>query len=59
VRGAVGSTYSLYDPLTLDQDFEAEAQRERTEHREVIESWVLAAGAEVRKKQVDAIWDGR
>jgi hypothetical protein len=57
IKGAVGSTYSLYDPLTLDQDFEVEGQRERAEHREAIENWVLAAGPEDRKKRVDAIWD--
>jgi hypothetical protein len=57
VKGAAWSTYSLYDALTLDEDFDAEDQRQRAERRADLENWVLSTGLDKCKEVVESVWN--
>lgn len=55
--GCNGRIYMLFDPVTLEQDYEEEDIQRRTDRREAFDEWVGANGPDVCKKSIDDSWN--
>lgn len=55
--GCNGRIYMLFDPVTLEQDYEEEDIQRRTDRREAFDEWVGANGPDICKKSIDDSWN--
>lgn len=49
--------YMLFNPETLEEDFEAEDRQKERDRREDFEQWVYGIGPDACKAVIDKIWD--
>lgn len=56
-HGPMNVAFALYDPVTLNEDFEEEERRRKQARREDFEEWVNGCGPEICKEQVDKCWN--
>ena len=49
--------YMLFNPETLEQDFEAEERQRVRDRRESLKEWVESRGPEACKADIDRIWN--
>ncbi len=57
VCGPINTSFALYDPDTLEENFKAEELRKRRERKEAFNEWVCANGIEHCKAAVDKSWN--
>lgn len=49
--------YMLFNPETLEEDYEAEDRQKAREQREALEQWVGGSGPDTCKAVIDRIWN--
>ncbi|WP_347002285.1 hypothetical protein [Anaerotruncus colihominis] len=49
--------YMLFNPETLEQDFEAEERQREQDRREALKEWVESRGPDACKADIDRIWN--
>lgn len=55
--GCNGRIYMLFDPVTLEQDYEKEDIQRIKDRREALDEWVGTNGPDLCKKMVDDSWN--
>lgn len=51
------SIFMLFDPVTLEEDCEAEDRQKERDNRERLNEWVDSIGPELCKEQIDRAWN--
>lgn len=49
--------HMLFDPVTLERDFEAEDRRKEQDEQDRLKEWVGDLGPERCKEQIDQVWN--
>lgn len=57
VYGSVSTTYMLFDPTTLEQNFAAEEKLRDTLEKNQVEQWVNTRNPDYCKEQINKIWN--